>query len=324
MEASPKKNSIELRERDYRILLELFESRAMTISHLAYLHFDGRFDAARKRIQKLKRASLIAERPRKSTEPAVYQLPVDAIRLLAAEGRLTSYPALTIAQFAKRANVSNATIEHELAVADAKVAISRAIGNLAGVSVEEFSTWPRLHEFKVLDAVGNTVPVRPDGFLRIRERSGEHLFEHACFLEIDRSTETQHRLMAKAACYAEHYRSGNYAISCGGRPEQFKVYPFRVLIVFKTLERRNNAAESFLRGRSRMETQVWLTTDAELQENPLGPIWIRPRDYLRVTINTPYDPEARRPHGTYRRNRSRDEFVEAAIRKWPLLADMTD
>ena len=65
---------IALQERDLEILRGLFDSRVLTLSHIARLYFEGREEAAKKRVQKLKSAGFITERPRRAYEPAVLYL----------------------------------------------------------------------------------------------------------------------------------------------------------------------------------------------------------------------------------------------------------
>ena len=63
--------TIELQDRDVALLRGLFEARVMTLGHIATFHFDGRMEAATKRVQKLKRAGILHERPRRVYEPSI-------------------------------------------------------------------------------------------------------------------------------------------------------------------------------------------------------------------------------------------------------------
>ena len=80
--------------RDFAVLRTLFESRVMTTEHIAALHFDGRKEAAKKRLQKLKSAKLIAERARQVNEPSVLFLTRQAFALLHEHGVLKEYPPI--------------------------------------------------------------------------------------------------------------------------------------------------------------------------------------------------------------------------------------
>ena len=56
---------LDLQQRDFEVLCGLFESRVMAAGHIAALYFDGKREAAKKRLQKLKAAGLISERKRR-------------------------------------------------------------------------------------------------------------------------------------------------------------------------------------------------------------------------------------------------------------------
>jgi len=51
---------ISLQDRDLALLRGLFESRVMTNNHAAALYFDGKGEAAKKRLQKIKADGLIS------------------------------------------------------------------------------------------------------------------------------------------------------------------------------------------------------------------------------------------------------------------------
>jgi hypothetical protein len=95
----------------------------------------------------------------------------------------------------------------------------------------------------------------------------------------------------------------------------FKNYPFRVLMVLKTAERRNNTAEQLLQNNPPILTQVCLSTFEEVIANPLGAIWICPIDYREATNGTPFDTKQWRNSFTYRSNPKREIFVETKIQK---------
>src|SRR5690242_14106355 len=107
-----KRPSIVIQDRDLQLLLGLFESRVMTVRHLSALFFDGRLEAARKRVQKLKAAGYLAERPRKAIEPSVHFLTRKSFRLLSERGLLDGYPRLGKTALEKRAKVSPLTLAH--------------------------------------------------------------------------------------------------------------------------------------------------------------------------------------------------------------------
>src|SRR4051812_13098621 len=76
--ASLGRNGVDLQERDFDILAGLFECRVMTLAHVTDLYFDGKSEAAKKRVQKLKAAGLLRERKRRIGDPSVLHIGMKA------------------------------------------------------------------------------------------------------------------------------------------------------------------------------------------------------------------------------------------------------
>jgi hypothetical protein len=242
--------------------------------------------------------------------------------MLAKEGRLDGYPKLPVRLFESRANVSERTLRHELEVMDVKASFHRAIASASGLSLAEFSTWPRLHEFEVVRPEdGRPVPVRPDGFVRISEAEADGGNTYDAFLELDRSSEVQEILISKAIAYLNYYKSGGFAERNGGPGTSAADFPFRVLMVLKSVERRNNIAARLAESIPPILRHTWLTTFAEVVRDPLGPIWIRPVDYRDATANTPFRHERLDYHPVYRRQHQRDILLESKLVKRRLLEE---
>ena len=163
---------------------------------------------------------------------------------------------------------------------DVKSAFHSAIGNSQGFSIAEFLTWPVLYQFETSrPGHGADILIKPDGFIRFHEKeTGTKGFLHDCFLEVDRSSEKQERLVNHAVSYLEYYRSGGFAVRNGASRADFKDFPFRVLMILKSAERRNNTAERLAQNNPPILSQTWLTTLDEVTTDPLGPIWIQPGD----------------------------------------------
>jgi len=317
-------NSIVFQERDIALLRGLFESRVMTAGHIATLFFDGKKEAAKKRLQKLKAAGLIGERKRKAYEPSVLFLPRKAFVLLHEKGVLAEYPAFDLPALERRARVSSVTISHELNVMDVKTAFHSAIKETKQFTIEEFSTWPMLYEFEAFrnGRGGEEVTVRPDGFVRIHEKEKDGgVSEHTFYLEVDRSSETQETLVNRAGCYFDYYKSGSFAVRNGATRSDYKHFPFRVLMVFKTAERRNNTAERLLQNNPPILTQVCLSTIKEVMTNPLGATWFCPIDYRKAVERTPFDLTRQREQLGYQRQTARELFIERKVQKLKILAD---
>jgi hypothetical protein len=314
---------ISIQDRDVELLRGLFESRVMTAAHIATLFFDDKPETAKKRLQKLKSAGLIAERPRRPSEPGILFLTHKSFAMLREQGVLENYPQLGITALERRAGVSDLTIRHELEVMDVKAAFHTAIRKTRAFSLVKFSTWPLLHEFEVVAPGygGKSVLVKPDGFILIHEEEPDgSVSEHPpFFLEVDRGGELQDILTTKAGRYLEYYRSGGFAEKQGASRAEYKEHPFRVLMVFKSAERRNNTAERLFLHRPPILSQVCLSTLKEVTADPLGAVWIQPRDYHAALRGTPFDPERRRTPREYRSQPEREALVERKIKRIRLL-----
>lgn len=283
--------TIEIQERDIDLLRGLFVSRIMTLDHIAAIHFNGKREMAKKRVQKLKSAGYIGERSRHASAPSVLYLSNPAFKLLQERGELSGFPRLTGPALLKRAQVSELTLQHELDVMSVKASIVSAIRMLNHLNVAEFSTWPLLNQFTIrrseIDPVqsGDQI-VKPDGFVRVHESETDGgVSEHTFFLELDRSTETQDKLAHKARCYLQYYRSGGFAKKQGRSVSEREQFPFLVLFVCKSAARRDNGIERLLQNDPPTLTQAWLTTFQEVTTDPLGAIWIRPRDFRDARRN---------------------------------------
>lgn len=313
--------SLELQERDLAIFRGLFESRPMTLDHIARLYFANQYEAAKKRIQRLKAERFLRERPRRVYEPSILHLSHRAFDELSWRGYLKEYPPYAWNQLEDRAKVSDRTLRHELAVLDVKTSLSCAIRSKPDHELLEFSTWPALYQFEAAQPPrpgvygSGGVVIKPDGFVRIYEHTKEgETFEHFFFLEIDRSTEPRDTLALRTYGYQHYYRRGGLAVKYGSTPEDYKDFPFRVLIVLPNDERRNKMAERLLQNTPPVLTMVWLTTFPEITTDSLGAIWMRPLDYREITKGTLYDPSRERT-GAYRRQPGREELVAAGVKK---------
>jgi hypothetical protein len=307
-------SGLEITSRDIEMLRGLFECRVMTVEQVSTLFFDDRLEAARKRIWKLKTAGLVRERPRRAYEPSVLLLTTSALRILLRDGHVEDYPRLNLTALQKRARVSPLTLRHELDVIDARAAFTKAIRAKPHLTLNEFSTWPRMFEFETHVGGRGPIKIKPDGFVRIQ--TGE--VEHHLFLEVDRSTERLEALCQRIRGYLNFYRVGAYATRRGYSKERYKEFPFRVMLIFRNRERRNNVAARLIANVPPILTMALMTTMAELRNNPLDSIWVRPLDYRRVLSNTLYDTNLASKDRVYRRTMHRENFVEEHILKQSL------
>lgn len=280
-------SDIVLQARDTAILLGLFESRVMTRRHIAALYFEGREEAAKKRLQKLLAAKLIAERARRRYEPSILYLARRGHDALEAAGLLSDYPHDGWTSFAKRVQVSEATMRHELEVMSIKAAFVQAVRTQPALKVAEFSTWPRLYEFRANRPdikngwpSGRSLLMKPDGFIRLHQTEAGGVAEHCFFLELDRGTETLDTVASKADGYRNYYRSGDFARRMNCDPAHPERCPFRCLLVAQSKKRCENIAQKLLEMVPPIRTQVWLGVLAEVLAQPLGEVWGWPGENL--------------------------------------------
>ncbi len=304
------------------LLRGLYESRVLKLSHIAALFFDGKSEMARKRVSRLKQAGYIAERERDGRYAAsLLTLTKAGFTLLKNGGQLEGYPSLTVEQMMRRGNVSPLTLAHELDILDLKAAIVTAARSIAGVSIHTFSTWPALHRFDAADRNGELQTVNPDGFIRLHEsETNGEVYESMYFLEVDRSEEGQPTLIAKCERYRTFYREGGMAERHGASSEEYEDYYFRVLVTCKTADRRNNLIERLLQCEPPILSQVWVTTFDEVISDPLGSVWMRPKEYRDAINGAPVELRPSQSGGfAYRKQPARDAFVEANVAKRSLL-----
>jgi len=271
-----------LTPRDYAVLLELFDSRLLTLGQLADIHFESRREATKKRLQSLKRAKLIVARPRTSpAEPELLKLTRRGFDWLRESGRLADYPRLTWASMSKRLKVSVLTHRHEMEVGLVKASVHRS-ARRDQINVDRFVTWPRLIRFRNPDGRSPQKHVSPDGYFQLRVDRGESSTRYTFFVEVDRGTETISRIVARAASYVEHYKSGAYAKRNGGDPAQPKHHPFRVLWTFPSRSRLVNFARACREAHPPILKMMWLATIEDVARDPLAEVWVRSGDAVEV------------------------------------------
>lgn len=285
--------SILLQPRDVDVFKTLFECRVATIAHLSLLHFDGHREAAKKRIAKLQACGYLSQRPRHPFEPAVIHLAPKALSFLHSEGELREFPSLSHVELRRRSQVSALTIKHELRVMDVRCALQGAIKASDSVTLDAFTTWPRLCQFTLPhSSISTPFIVRPDGFFRATESPGtDHPISHSCFLEVDRSTESLDTIVRRAHHYQTYYRCGGFATRNGDAATNYKQYPFRLLIVLNSRVRRDNLARRLLEHHPPILNQAYLATIEDVLKKPLDHIWIRPSDFRASSADVQLRPK---------------------------------
>lgn len=271
------KHSIVLQPRDCALLQGLFDSRLMTLKHAAALHFEGKIEAAKKRLQKLQAAGMIVQRPRRPQDPAVYFLGRKGYLTLKRDGLLDPAHDPGWVKLYKRQRIGDLMLAHELAVMDVKTALVTAIRTRPDLELVEISTSPDRHKFRIVEAVPGTgggvrfrsLYAKPDGFLHILERCEDGTAaDRFFFLEVDRGTENLGRLVQKARHYAQYYRKGEFAARLGHKREDYKRFPFRVVMIFNSSQRLANAASKMAGPSAGRKGQAVLVQMNDLVANP--------------------------------------------------------
>lgn len=210
--------SVRLQQRDLNLLQDIGQSRFLTYGQVADLWFNGSQHAARKRIQKLKNASLVS-----IVQPAIRN---QALILLTRPGaaRLRTCGFGTKVHPSAFESPGSATLEHEIALRDLKVFWSR--GQTSGD--------PNLQEFNLisndLEFTTQFGRIRPDAYVRTKQNFAAQPAHF--FLELDQGTEALKLLEWKIIQYWLFYREGGFASRMGLPRINYKLAPFRVILVF--------------------------------------------------------------------------------------------
>ena len=259
---------VELQSRDIELLRGLIDSRFYTITHAADIHFDGKREMAKKRIQKLAAAGLILMRPGLVGRAAAVTASQRAVRLLHSRGEIGRRPV-------PRSGVSDALIAHDCAVIDAKAAFIRAARRDTTIAVTAFdvSSRPIIASRPSYGAIRPRL--RPDAFVELSTVDGTQFH---FFVEVDRSTEPIHVVSSKIAAYRAFLRNGGFARLRGAPTQQHRQHPFRVLIICKSVERRNLLARALFESAARVRTFALLSEATDAHANPFGHAWLAPAD----------------------------------------------
>jgi hypothetical protein len=220
----------------------------------------------------------LAERPRRIGAPSILHLTWKGYTALRSSGHVQDDSDFSPKTFARRMEVSAQRLAHELMVADVRAAFTNAMRKHERFSELNFNVWPRRYEF-IVNNGHRSMPMKPDGHVRFIERQDDEESEYHFFFEADTGSEKLDLVVEKCLNYREHYRSGGYAVFCGGKREEYKELPFRVLIVCNSEKRRNNLLGKLLETEPPFSTMILITTLAECVREPLGEIWMTAAAY---------------------------------------------
>lgn len=270
-----------IQPRDLEVLRTLLDSRVAYARQISVLHFSGKREATKKRVQTLKRSGFIAARRRRPQEPAVLYVTRAGVRLLKDRGFLSDYSPSLLASLERIPRARDPNVRRELEVLDIRISMQTALAGVPSVTLVRFTTSSHLSRVRVSpQRPGSATQVRPDAFIEIVSAShGDRDSLHRLYLQLDRPAESLDLLVSHAQAYRTHFQSGDFARFLGESPQSHREFPFRVLYVFKSTERRDAFARLLLAESPPILTQAWLTTFPELLSDPLGPNWLCPIDY---------------------------------------------
>jgi hypothetical protein len=212
---------IYIQERDKRIFNELEECNFLTVSQLALLCFEGKKEAAKKRLQKLSREGLLRRNDMGFGLQSIYTLTKDAI-------------ALDPKPYRHRRNLlpKPVFLRHELFVRDFRaLLLTRGIQEFGGAAIENCSINAHFLAFRCPRG-----RILPDGYFEVQSPfEGTSSF----FFEIDRGTESQSIIAARIIGYRYFLKSGMFAKRIASHAVSSNGDSFRVLFVFHSLRRMN-------------------------------------------------------------------------------------
>lgn len=259
--------SIAIQKRDLLILHEIAESPACLRRHIAAAFFEGRYEAAKKRLQALAKAGYVENADTSKTGRSIVCLTAKGRETLREEG-------FEIADAAASTPPERFRL-HEMMLADCRAALL-SLAQRHDYDIE-FTHGPDAAFAVDCNEHHRIESVRPDGFARIECRTSASSANF--FLELDRGTETLGHLLHLAEQYDTYRRSGDFKtrISSRGGPG------FRVLLVVASRKRLHNVAEA-LSKKTKIRTLVWLSTFEDFKRSPAGTIWQCPADRLKGDV----------------------------------------
>jgi hypothetical protein len=276
--------NVHLQERDVSLLLDLVESRVLSLDQICTLFFADKNEMGKKRVQRLKIAGLLVERPRRIGEPSILHLTWKGYLALRNENHIGEDSYHSPKTFKQRMAVSDFTLAHELMIGDVRTSFITALRDSRRFENFEFDVWPRRYDFTVNRGHGRK-PVKPDGHIRFLERGDDERDPYNFFVEVDTGSEKLDRVVEKCLNYREYFKSGGFAVFCGGKREHFKKFPFQVLVVVPSEKRRKNLAELLLQTTPPFSTMILITTLKQCTHDPLGDIWMSPGVYKETSAS---------------------------------------
>ena len=164
---------------------------------------------------------------------------------------------------------------HDLSVNNVRIAFYKAMDAQENLKLDLWiNATDCLHEYKVFNSKLNREVkniFRPDGYFRYFYNDKIY----SCFLELDRSTESNKRFQSKVMLYIDYARSGLYQ-------KRYGLKYFRVLVIAKTAKRLLNLKSTIEKVTDRI---FWLAAiDNVTPDKSFGQIWEKPKSHEKFSL----------------------------------------
>jgi len=334
---------VQLRERDFDIILMLIRERIMTTSQIASLFF-GHKSRATARLHQLWNAGYLE----REFLPQAFETIQEAVFSPSKKGVSAVTKAFNtsrkdIGWSAKSLKITHWTKQHEIEVNQVKIAMILAIaqrfdfwtltkGVKAGLKQHQKPNLFKIGEkmsfekgIAYYDSVQDPdnrirhIPIAPDRFMFLSFDDQEVYG----FWEIDRGTMDEKRFGKKLRGYREYYFSGGFMRKYGKGQGKKEDYPFRVFTTTPNERRRNRLVQ--VAGHVGSNTMCWFATLDDYLDAPFGKVWIRAQEYKELMQTLPSDiqSELQRKQGgrPSKRARQAQEDIETQLIKHSILGE---
>ena len=332
-------NKIQLRERDFDIILMLIRERILTTSQISSIFFGHKTRATARLHQLWNEGYLEREKI-----PPAFGATSEFIYSPSSQGvsavvKTFNTSRQEIGWSAKSNKITHWTKQHEIEVNQVKIAMILAIA-------ERFNLWQatkgvrqglKQHQKPDLAKIGEKmlfekgtdyhdsvrdpedrikyIPIIPDRFMCLNFDEQEIYG----FWEIDRATMHEPRFAKKLQGYREYYFSGGF-LKRYGKGKEKEEFPFRVFTTTPNERRRNRLVQ--VAGDVGSNFMCWFAVLDDYLQDPFGKVWVRAKEYKDLVQDLPWDiqKELERKSGRpSKRAQEAQEKIENNLEKFSIL-----
>ena len=254
-----------LQKRDKDIISALYEYRFLSREQIQKLFDFHCTTKANLRLRKLYDHNYLSRSfipTSRGSSKAIYSLGKNGIDIVTE--RLGTDPVIVRNSQKENTGLKELFLNHQLNLNEIRIAISKAIDEQPDMKLER---WVSDHHCKQEYPLKSPGPkrikaFRPDSYFRFWYR--KQLYSY--FIELDQSTMSHSRFLAKTNDYLEYARSGYYQRNHG-------VKYFKVLVVALSVPRVINLKKTVEKQTNKI---FWFTTLKKLiNDGVFGPVWLR-------------------------------------------------